>query len=313
MASHGEEKAQWEVNFFTPCQLVGSVTFKNRIIPVMCSQEHCKADPNDLTYMQEDYMYIPIWTLGEFNRLQQIKILGPERDEVVEIAKYENDDWQISMGSLMTGHYTISRSVNAITKRADSYKIPKIPRVLGTFAGTEGKVRVTSGPMVLGAHHMVIPMPVDWQPLFGMQREVLRLLPELAMIVGQDYPNRQIGDVIRAYVLVAGHASYLYFLLTKNRDEEVGEMGPYIRALALIAKDVEQMGIQHLVMTRPTHQPYLLSWLELARFLSKSFKKRTLRIVLVTGFDSEEMTPWLPNARDADERAELIRLPWYWQ
>ena len=302
-----------EDTYFTPCQLVGSVLYLNKLMPAMSSDVHANSDLKDLTYLQEDYTYLPVWTLGEFTRLRRIRALG---DGGPERWGYINDPdetkWEIDELRQGFDYRSTWRSPNVETRRADTQGNPRLPTLQGNNVEAIGRVRVMKGPLILGLHHAVIPMPVDWQPLFGMQKEILRLVPELREAVQRDYQDRKMGDVIRAEIAVAGHSSFIWFLLTKPRDECVGDLAPFVHALSLVSEDLGHMGIQHLVVTRPTNRPYMFQTQEIARFYDEGIRHRALRMVLLTGFEQDEAKQWLPKSRRSFKREKPISLPWFW-
>ena len=279
----------------------------------MCSEVHARSNLRDKTYLQEDYTYIPVWTLGEFTRLRQITPLGyggPERWGYTKIP--ERPKWEIDEPRQGFDYRSIWSVPDEVTCRADTMDNPRLPPMEGNNVDVIGRVRLIKGPLILGLHDAVIPMPVDWRPCFGLQKEILRLIPELSEAIPRDFPDRKMGDVLRVIISVAGYTSYIWFLLTKPRDECVGDLAPFAHAFSLMSEDLEHLGIKQLVLTRPTNRPYMYQAQEIARFYDSGIQRKETRMILLTGFADEEAEEWLPKSRDVLRKETPFGLPSYW-
>ena len=159
----------------------------------MCSEIHAQSDLQNRTYLQEDYNYIPVWTLSEYTPLRQIISLGGGGPERWVYTKNQDDaKWEIDQPRQGFQVRSTWHSPKLETRRADTKDNPRLPPLQGENVEAIGSVRLIKGPLIRGLHNVVIPMPVDWHPLFGMQKEIIRLIPGLVGAVQRDSPESKI-------------------------------------------------------------------------------------------------------------------------
>ena len=277
---------------------------KPKVVPLFARTLHYEEiNTGSRKYLEEDRTYIPLRTLSPIVFFEGLALICAPKSEIWTIKKeyvktsYDGTLWDVDAGRQGTVELGERRPVDPDTGRADTAYCPRIPRIprFVNFRDLPANICFRDGPLILGLHEAVIPIPRDMNPEFGIAREIFLLFPELKGAIIKDLGDTRVGDIVVCKVKTGFFSAHLYLPITRESTAQLPCFEPYDHMMKRILSEAQKRDATHLALLRAPGKPYAENWEQAARYYSRGFWNTPVVGLVLRGIQECEVADYPGN------------------
>ena len=268
------------VDMYYACNVKLGKEGEERILPLFARSGHYdELKSPSKQYLEEDRSYIPLRMLTPVVVIEDLALICAPTDEVWTIkkeyvkTKYDGTLWDVDANVEGTLELACRKTIDEQSGRADSAYQPRVPRIprFVNFRELPANVCLRDGPLILGLHETVIPIPRDLSPGFGVAREIFLMFPELKEAIITNLGKRRVGDAVVCKIRTGYHSAHLYMPMSRESTCQLPCFEPFDQMMRRILQDARKREINHLTVLRAPGKPYADSWEDAVKYYSRGF------------------------------------------
>ena len=254
-------------------------------------------------YLEEDRTYIPLRSLAPVVMFEGLALICAPKEEVWTIGKeyiktkYDGTLWDVDVDIDGTRELANRLPVDEETGRANTAYKPRIPRVSRycNFRELPANICLRDGPLILGLHEMVVPIPRDLQPGFGVAREIFQLFRQLKAAITKELGKTKVGDIVVCKVKAGYHSAHLYMPMARESTSQFPCFEPYDLMMKRILEDARKRKLSHLTVMRAPGKHYAENWETAVKYYSRAFWNTPVIGLVLRGVSESEAEDYTGN------------------